>query len=251
MTDTDTRFRRTPGWLVVAGNELRLIMRNKTVAVTATLVPLAMIVVMSLGDGDGSPGMAAMHLVMLLGFSVYATTTMALAHRRAAMFLKRLRASPVPSMGIVAGLACGPVLLFFAQSGLLAAGHAVAGDMPPRDPAVLAAAVVTGAVTCAALAFLTASFTNTPEAAQLTTMPGFMVLIGGMLWVLNTPADEVTAVQLAIPGGAVTQLARAGFTTPGEIAAVPGVWSPVLAAVVVSTVCCLLAARLFRWEPRS
>lgn len=239
---------RMPAWLLLAGMELRLILRNRSMALTAIVMPLgfaAAIIGMSQAD---TSNLAAMNLTMLAGFTVYMTGTMTLAHHRAALFLKRVRSSQAGTAGIVGGFVLVPMLLFMVQSALvIATTGAVKGILPAR-PLVLLAAAVIGAVTCAALAFLTASFTKTPEAAHFTTMPGFAALFGGLMWILSTPSDEVTAPMLAVPGAAVTQLLRYGWS--GEGAVGPGLVWPALASVAVAVVSCVVAARLFRWEPR-
>ena len=128
--------------------------------------------------------------------------------------------------------------------------RAVSGgvDLPVSVRTTEDPGTATAAVTFAALAFLTASFTRTPDAAHYTTMPGFAVLFGGLMWMLSTPADEVTVPMLALPGNAVTQLLRYGWTGEGAVG-MNVVW-PLVASVAVAIASCVVAARLFRWEPR-
>ncbi|ADD40221.1 ABC transporter permease [Stackebrandtia nassauensis] len=247
-TTTNATGPRIPAWLVLTGMELRLILRNRSMALTAIVMPLGFAgVILAMSDA-ATADLATMNLTMLAGFTVYMTATMTLAHHRAALFLKRVRSSPASTTGIVLGFATAPILLFVGQSLLFIAITGAVKGILPAQPLILVAAAVIGAVTCAALAFLTASFTKTPEAAHFTTMPGFAVLFGGLMWVLSTPPDEVTVPTLALPGTAVTQLLRYAWSGEGSIEM--GLLWPAVASVTVAVLSCAVAARLFRWEPR-
>lgn len=240
--------RAIPAWLLLTVLEFQLILRNRSMALTAIVMPLGFAAAI-LGMSDADPSdLATMNMTMLAGFTVYMTATMTLAHHRAALFLKRVRSSSASTVGIVLGFVAAPMLLFVAQSLLLIGIIGVARGLVPARPAVLLAAAVIGAVTCAALAYLTASFTRTPEAAHFTTMPGFALLFGGLMWVLSTPSDEVTVPMLALPGNGVVQLLRYGWSGEGSVG--PGLVWPALASVAAAVASCVVAARLFRWEPR-
>ena len=240
---------RMPAWMVLAGMELRLILRNRSIAITAIAMPLGLAaVVIFAGDLDPG-GTASMNVVMLACFTVYATVTMTLAHHRASLFLKRVRSSPASTAGIVGGFSAAPMVLFLAQALLVVTIACVSESTVPQRVEVVVLAGVLAAITCAAMGFLTASFTRTPEAAQYTTMPGFAIIFGGLMWVITTPADEVTAPMLAVPGAGVAQLLRYGWSGTGS-ANLGLVWPSVI-SVAVAAVACLIAARLFRWEPRS
>lgn len=239
-----------PAWLVLAGVELRLIARNKLIATTSMVVPLGMVgFIMLVNPGLGA-GMSALNLMMLMAITVYMTTTLTLVHRRTSLYLKRIRSSPVSTPGILAGIVAAPAVLFVGQCLLLFVGQALLLDVVPARPAILAVAVAVGVVTSAALAFLTAAFTRTPEAAQVTTTPGFLVFFGGTVLANMVPPGTIDWLVLAVPGGGIAQLARYGFGEPG-MDVMAGVVAPSVASSVVALVCCVIAARLFTWEPRS
>lgn len=246
-------------WSVVAGTEARLLVRDKLAATMGIVTPLVFGAVFYLlyGRGTGGTGgaeLAATQLVMVLGFTVYATATMTLVSRRQHLYLKRLRSSPASTGAIVAGLVTPLVALLLVQAALLwGATGAVLGQAPGRWPLLLVA-VLLGGLTCVPLAFLTAALTRTYEAAQLTTMPVFFILVAGLVWVVATPPESVTLPMLAVPGGAVAQLARYGWGGPGvplpEGGLLAAVAPGVLIALALAAVAWWLAARQFRWEPR-
>ncbi|MGH8878719.1 MAG: hypothetical protein ACRD0P_15495 [Stackebrandtia sp.] len=240
---------RLPAWLVLAGMELRLILRNRSIAITAIVMPLGFASVVLFAADLDPAGMASMNVLMLAGFTVYMTVTMTLAHHRASLFLKRVRSSPASTGGIVLGFSSAPMLLFLGQALLVITVTCVAESTVPKRGDVLVLAGLLGAITCAALGFLTASFTKTPEAAQYTTVPGFAVIFGSLMWIITTPADEVTPLMMAMPGAGVTQLLRYGWS--GEGATDISLAWPAFGSVAVAVVACAVAARLFRWEPRS
>lgn len=248
MTTATRNPTRLPAWALLTGLEFRLILRNRSMALTAIVMPLGFAGVVLAMSGADLTDLAVMNLSMLAGFTVYMTATMTLAHHRAALFLKRIRSSAAPTSSIVLGFIAAPMILYVLQSLLLIGVIGAGLGMTPQRPLALLAGGATAAVTFAALAFLTASFTRTPDAAHYTTMPGFAVLFGGLMWMLSTPADEVTVPMLALPGNAVTQLLRYGWTGEGAIG-MNVVW-PLVASVVVAIASCVVAARLFRWEPR-
>jgi ABC-2 type transport system permease protein len=219
MTTTTTATTRRPAWLTLTAAELRLLLRNRIALVVATVSPLALggFFLLTSGEGgnlDSTGDLAAMQLVMLLGFAVYVTPTMTLAARREQLYLKRLRSSPASAAGIVTGLMAPLMLLAVVQAVLLFTATGAVWEQAPGRPAVLVLALLVGCASCVGLAFLTAAFTRTSEAAQLTTLPGFFALVGGLVWVVATPPERVDVWQLAVPGAAVAQLARYGWDTP-------------------------------------
>jgi ABC-2 type transport system permease protein len=125
---------------------------------------------------------------------------------------------------------------------------AVTGEWPHAWwPLVLA--TIGGTALAAALAFVTAAFTATPEMAQVTTLPVFLALFGGAFWVAATPPGEVTWAMLAVPGGAVAQLVRLGWD--GAALSASTVAPPLVAMAVTAAAVAWLAGRVFRWQPRS
>ncbi|WP_157252369.1 hypothetical protein [Nonomuraea typhae] len=148
-------------------------------------------------------------------------------------------------MSIVAGLSAPLFALVAAQAVVLAGVSGVYRGQWPERPWTPALAVVIGAVTCSAVAFLTAAFTPSPEMAQVTTFPFMLALIGAPLWVMGRDPAAIDWTGPAIPGGALAHLVRAAWGEP-QVMVVPAV----AAALVMAAVAIALAVRLFRWEPR-
>lgn len=238
-------------WVVIATTELRLIMRNKVTAVSATVLPLAFAVLFlltGLSKGEGASAVAVVQLMALQLITVYATGTTTLAARRQQLYLKRLRSSPASVASIVAGLMAPLVGIAFVQAIVMVSVTGLyLGELPAR-PWMLVVAMLVGGVMCAALAFLTAAFTKTPEAAQLTTTPAFVALIVGAVAVASTPPALVSWFWLSVPGGALAQLARTAWGGNDLVqTALPALGLSLLPAAAAVAI----AIRVFRWEPRS
>jgi ABC-2 type transport system permease protein len=236
-------------WALLAVAELKLLIRSPLVAITAILAPLAMGVVMLGNQQNGVGTVVSLQLVALLGFTPYAGATTVLAARRQQLVLKRLRTSPAPEREIIAGLLLPMVLLVVVQAVVLVATTIVATDSWPREWWPLVLATAGGTALALGLAFVTAAVTSGPEMAQVTTMPGFVALFGGAIWVLATEPGEVTWAMVAVPGAAVVQLVRLGWDGTGLSAST--VVPPLVAMVVTAAASAWLAGRVFRWQPRT
>lgn len=229
--------------------EFKLLFRSPLVAVTAVLAPLMMGLFL-LGNREmGGSGLVSLQLLSLLGFTPYAGATTTLAARRQQLVLKRLRTSPVSDRAIVAGLLAPVALLVVVQAVILVGTTIGVLGTWPRTWWPLVLAVVGGTVLAAALAFVTAAFTATPEMAQLTTFPVFLALFGGGIWVGATEPGDVTWAMLAVPGAAVAQLVRLGWD--GGALTASTVLPPLIAMTVTAAAASWVAGRVFRWQPRS
>lgn len=246
------------GTLALAGAEIRLLVRDRPTLASATVIPLAMAVLLmqnkDIYPAQATGPLAATQLMLMLSFSTYAAATMALAGRRADLYLKRLRNSPLSATGIVAGLTLPLFAVTVAQIAVVLTMVSVTLDTPPVRPELLVLAVLIGGVLSVALAFLTAAYTRSPQAAQMTAMPPLSVLAVGTFWTLARPVDEVSVLPLLVPGGGIAQLARLGWDgVPGgeltELLSLAGIAAG--ASLVTTAVACLVAARLFTWEPRN
>jgi ABC-2 type transport system permease protein len=236
-------------WALLAAAELKLIVRSPLAAGTAILAPLAMGLIL-IGNGDLPVAMVvSMQLVGLLGFTPYAGATTTLAARRQHLVLKRLRTSPASDRAIIAGLLVPLVVLVVVQAVVLVATTIAVTRSWPHAWWPIGLAVAGGTALAVALAFVTAAVTSGAEMAQLTTLPLFVVLFGGSMWVLATTAGEVTWLMMAVPGAAVTQLVRLGWE--GTALSFATVVPPLVAMTVTAAVSTWLAARVFRWQPRS
>ncbi|WP_205327834.1 ABC transporter permease [Glycomyces sp. YM15] len=238
--------------LTLAVAETRLILRNRTVLVTAAILPIAMAFLVGRsnlgGMSEAGGALAAVQLSMLLVFGVLMTSTMTLAARRQQRYLKRLRSSPVSTASIVAGLTGPLVLVVAVQALIVLASTAWESGAAPVHPELLVLAFATGAATSVALGFLTASFTKSPEAAQITVLPGTLVFMAGTALGLF-PFEGVRSVLVAaVPGAGMAELTRLAWdgSPEGHAAAV----EPLLLSTAVAVVAIVIAARLFRWQPR-
>ncbi|WP_152970245.1 hypothetical protein [Frigoribacterium sp. RIT-PI-h] len=97
------------GPVAIGVAELRMLVRNRTVALSALLLPLAFGAGTFLFDLYGTGGMlAGVQIVGMVGLGVYITATTTLAARRQSLYLKRLRSGSVSDTGITAGLVPPP-----------------------------------------------------------------------------------------------------------------------------------------------
>ena len=237
------------GTLALARSELKLLWRNRLVAATALLLPLLLGLALSQNDGEFGDGgwgaVVGLQVLTMLLFAVYASATTAVAARRRELVLKRLRTSELPELAILGGMLAPLVGLAVVQALLLCGMVIALGAPAPAQPLLLLAAVLGGALLCSAAALLTTRITSSAEMAQVTTMPFFFLALGGAIWTVTVPSDEVTQLMLAIPGSAVAELARCAWNgggAPLSALAMVAVWTAVLGD---------LAKRTFRWEPRT
>ncbi|WP_051764195.1 ABC transporter permease [Saccharothrix syringae] len=225
--------------------ELKLLLRNRTAASLAVLMPLLMGVYVAVVQGppdDGWSVVIALQVVFTLGFGVYVTSTTALTARRQDLYLKRLRTGAASDAVVLTGILLPVVLLAVVQTVLLVGVSLVAGAPLPARPELLVLAVVGGAaVTCAA-GVCTSGLTGTAELAQITTAPFFLALLVGVLPALGEDADSRF---MLLPGGGLGVLVRSAWDgATGQVGlAVLSVAAWTVAGVV-------LATRVFRWDPR-
>ena len=95
-------------------------------------------------------------------------------------------------------------------------------------------------------ALATSGLTNSPDHAQVTTLPIFLITVGAAMWVAVTGTEELALVKRLIPGGAAAELAIEAWNGIDFAEVIPLVL-PTLAWVFVAFV---VASQLFRWEPR-
>jgi ABC-2 type transport system permease protein len=230
--------------LTLARAEARILVRNKLVAATGLLLPLAIGLFMASSGEDGAWGdIVAMQLVLMLLFCVYATATTSLAARKRQLVLKRLRSGELNDAEILVGLLAPLFVLALAQSVILVACTVAFGAPFPGRPWLLVPALVLGSAMSAALALATAAFTASAELAQITVTPFFFAAIAGATWVISD--DGLNALKVLAPGGALAALARGAWEGGGM---------PLLACVALlawTAVGALVARLYFRWEPRT
>ncbi|MFV2173094.1 ABC transporter permease [Actinomadura sp. LOL_016] len=237
--------------LSIALGELIQIFRNRLVLVTSMVMPVAVSAFFIQQHETfaeiGSLGYIAAIMMFTVGaFGLYTTTVTTLASRRQNLFLKRLRSTAAPDSGILSGLLIPVTAISLIQVAvLLAVLGAVAGA--PADIGLLAAAVVATTAMMIGLGLATAGLTNSPEHAQVTTLPVSLGVIAVSSWVGLTGTEELAPLKRLLPGGSATELAVNAWNGGVPVADSLILLVPTLSWVVVAVA---LASRLFRWEPR-
>ncbi|MFF4020240.1 ABC transporter permease [Streptomyces sp. NPDC001843] len=243
----------------LARAELTLLGRNRSAVATALLMPLTLpLSVRPATDGlDLKAHGLTIGTVMITAaigftflFAVYTTLVSAFVARREELVLKRLRTGELGDAEILAGTALPAVCVGLAQTLVLAAGCAVLLHTgAPRAPYLAVLGVGLGMVLSAALAALTASFTRTPESAQVTALPLVMVSMTGSGMAVPTEVlpDRLADVCEFLPLSPAIRLVRAGWTGDLSAYAALGTLATALAWTVVAV---FAVGRRFRWEPR-
>jgi ABC-2 type transport system permease protein len=109
------------------------------------------------------------------------------------------------------------------------------------------ATTTTAASVSGGSAVATAGLTNSPEHAQVTTLPVSLGVIAVASWVGISGTGELTLVKRLLPGGSATELVLNAWNGGVALGDSLLLLAPTAAWVVVAGA---LAARLFRWEPR-
>ncbi|NEB90984.1 ABC transporter permease [Streptomyces bauhiniae] len=237
--------------LSIAFSELMQVFRNRLVLLTSFVIPVvpcAFFVYRHEVFAElGSLGyIAAVVMFTVTAFGLYATTVTSLASRRQNLFLKRLRSTAVSDAGILVGLMLPVTVLAMVQIAAILAVLAVVTGAPASVP-MLVAAIVSTVAMMLALGLATVGFTNSPEHAQVTTLPVSLGAIGVSTWVGITGTNELTQVKRLLPGGSATELVLNAWNGGVPVADSLPLLLPTLAWVVVAVT---LAYRMFRWEPR-
>ncbi|WP_106403317.1 ABC transporter permease [Actinocorallia populi] len=235
----------------IARGELTQILRNRLVLVTGFLLPSVsaafLIHQRELFAGIGGAGYIAAVLVFTVGaLGLYSSAVVTLASRRQNLFLKRLRSTATSDAGILTGLLLPITAVSLIQISVLLAVLAVVADAPAHLP-LLAAAVLAVMAMMLGLGLATAGLTDSPEHAQITTLPVVLGTIAVAVWVGTTGTGELTALKLLLPGGAAADLAVRAWSGEAAAADVLVRLAPTLAWIALALT---LAVRLFRWEPR-
>jgi len=237
--------------LAIAYSELIQIMRNRAVLITSLIMPMAasafFIYYRDVFERIGSFGyIGAVIVFTIAAFSLYSTTVTTLAARRQNLFLKRMRSTAAGDPSILSGLVLPVSLISLLQVGGILGVFAALSDGPAAVP-LLAVAIASTFAMMLALAVATADVTNSPEHAQVTTLPLSLGTITVASWVGITGTDSLTLLKRLLPGGSATELVVDAWNGAVPFTDSLLLLAPTLAWVVVAIA---LAAKLFRWEPR-
>ncbi|ATO12500.1 ABC transporter permease [Micromonospora sp. WMMA2032] len=237
--------------LSIAASELIQIFRNRLVLITSLIVPVVVSAFFVRQHETyaalGSLGyIAAIVMFTITAFGLYATAVTTLASRRQNLFLKRLRSTAEGDAGILAGLLLPVLVLAVVQAtAILTVLAVVAGG--PADVALLVVAFLATLAMMVGLALATAGLTNSPEHAQVTTLPVTLGVIAMATWVGISGTENLAWLKRLLPGGAATELTMNAWNGGVAVTDSLVLLAPTLGWVVISVA---LAARLFRWEPR-
>ncbi|MEU8816806.1 ABC transporter permease [Actinoplanes sp. NPDC048796] len=233
--------------LSIALSELIQIFRNRLVLVTSLIMPAVVsayfIYQHETFAAIGGLGYIAAIVMFTVGaFGLYTSAVTTLASRRQNLFLKRLRSTAAGDADIIAGLLLPVTALALIQVAvILTVLGAVTGT--PGNAVLVGVGVVATLAMMAGLGLATAGLTNSPEHAQVTTLPVSLGVIAVASWVGISGTEQLTLLKRLLPGGAATELVAGAWNG----SAPPILLAPTLAWVVVAIA---LATRLFRWEPR-
>jgi len=237
--------------LSIARSELIQILRNRAVLITGLIMPMAasayFIYARDTFEGDGGLGyVGAVTVFTIAAFTLYSTAVTTLAARRQNLFLKRLRSTAASDPAILSGLVLPVTMISLLQVGFILVAFAAVGDRPADVP-LLAAAVGSAFVMMLALGLATAGVTNSPEQAQVTTLPLSLGTIAVASWVGITGTESLTWLKRLLPGGSATELVVDAWNGGVPLTDSLLLLAPTLSWVVVAIA---LASRMFRWEPR-
>lgn len=237
--------------LTIALSELIQILRNRSVLISGFIFPImsgaAFVWQHELFEKLGSLGYVASTVVFTVtAFSLYAAIVTTLASRRQNLFLKRLRSTAASDGSILFGLVLPATGLALVQvTGMLGVLAAVSSG--PDNVALFVLGALATLMMMLALGLATAGLTNSPEHAQVTTLPISLGAIAVASWVGISGTDELTALKRLLPGGSATELMIDAWNGGSAISSSLLLLAPTLAWVAVTVA---LAFKMFRWEPR-
>ncbi|WBQ01942.1 ABC transporter permease [Kribbella sp. CA-293567] len=237
--------------LAIARSELIQIFRNRFVLVTGLVIPVAIsgyFVHQHDRFADlGSLGyIAAIVMFTVLAFGLYTTAVTTLASRRQTLFLKRLRSTAAGDVGILTGLVLPVTVIALVQVVAILVVLSVV-TTEPAQLLLLAVAILATTAMMVALALATVGLTNSPEHAQVTTLPVSLLVIAVATWVGITGTEDLGLLKRALPGGAATEMVVNAWNGGVPLTESLPLLARTLGWVVVAVV---MAVRLFRWEPR-
>lgn len=237
--------------LEIARSELIQIFRNRLVLVTGLVIPVAISAYFvyqheTFSDLGSLGYIAAIVMFTVMAFGLYTTAVTTLASRRQNLFLKRLRSTAAGDAHILTGLLAPVTVIALVQVAVILAVFGVIAASPALIPLLVLAILATAAM-MVGLALATAGLTNSPEHAQVTTLPVSLSVIAVASWVGIAGTEDLTLLKRVLPGGSATELVVNAWNGGIPLTDSLPLLVTTLAWVVVAVT---LAGRLFRWEPR-
>lgn len=236
--------------LSIAQGELIQIFRNRLVLVTMLVLPAAFsafyIYLHDLIPALDLGATAAVVVFLVVALGLYSTTVTTLASRRQNLFLKRLRSTAAGDGEILSGLLLPVTVITVFQVAVVLVALTVFAE-GPADPLLLIVAVLSTVAMMLGLGLATAGVTNSPDHAQVTTLPLLVGTLAVSGWVGFTGTEELTLLKRLLPGGSASELIVNAWNGGASLGDSLWLLVPTLAWVVVALAA---AARMFRWEPR-
>ncbi|WP_414938389.1 ABC transporter permease [Amycolatopsis sp. cmx-11-51] len=237
--------------LSIARSELIQIFRNRSVLITSFVMPIAICAFFvyqhELFAKVGSLGyIAAIVMFTVCAFGLYTSSVTTLASRRQNLFLKRLRSTAAGDASILTGLVLPVTAIALVQVAVIMTVLGIVTGTPANIGLLVLAVLATVAMMIG-LGLATAGLTNSPEHAQVTTLPVTLGVIAVASWVGISGTDDLTLLKRLLPGGSATELVVNAWNGGVAVSKSLLLLAPTLAWVVVAVA---LASRLFRWEPR-
>jgi len=244
--------------LALAATEVRLILRNKTVAVSSVLLPVGLglfwaFQFRSHGDPARQAVSITLQLAVALAMGIYLMATQTLVARRHARVLTRMRTSGLSDRGLLVATLTPSVVLGLLQLGVFAVVNVGTGAPLPSDPLPLALAVLGGLALVVTAALATSVVTPSPERAQITTLPLMFVMLAVGVVAAIAPGQGWWPALMVVPGAALgdlAQLAMTGGSWSGGTSGLPPILLSLVAIAGWPLLFGMLALRRFRWDPR-
>lgn len=244
---------------------LVLLGRNRLALFYGTVLPLAGLLLLLAGErGDVTLGATAIGGVLLVAglFPVYYNVLSQFVSRRDELVLKRMRTGEARDSELLIGVALPGIACAALVTAVAVPVAAALGQPMPVNPALYAGGAILSAAMFAALAYWTAAWTRSAEAAQLTSLPVIMLaVVGPVVAPLSGIPDAVREIASWTPGSAINELVRVGwFGLDGSDATTSTLsfadtWElavqPAAALLIWTALGLQLAARSMRWEPRA
>lgn len=239
--------------------------RNRLAMFNGVVLPLLPLLLLLVGErGEPASGASTITTLALLAglFPVYYNVLAQFVSRRDELVLKRMRTGEVRDLELLVGIAVPGVVSALLVTAVAVPVSAALGQPLPVNPVLLAAGTLLTLTMFSALAYWTAGWTRSAEAAQLTSMPVIiLVSVGPLTAAFDTLPSLVERALALTPGHAIGELVRTTwFGFDGADAAAPslstaGTWAasaePLLVLAVWTALGVDLARRSLRWEPRS
>ena len=235
----------------LARTEVQLVLRNRTLAVSALLVPIALGVFWALSFGRGPeiwPMVVSLQLAVTFGMGLYIAATQTIVARRHSRVLKRMRTSGISDSGLLSATLAPSIALSVVQLVVFA----VIDGMPlPVNLVALLLAVPAGMVMMIAAALATSVVTPSPERGQITTLPLVFVMLGAAIAVAVIPAQGWLQALVVVPGAGIGMLTRIAFGGDVGLGTVVGTVVATVSLLAWAAVFGYAARTRFRWDPRN